>query len=262
MVHYCLRFAGTGNHVANILIADTPQDSVSLKRILEGHEPVVVSTMQAAQAKLRQESFDLIIAALHFDGSHMFELIREVRKCPNNSDKPIICYCGRDTKMARQMKDCLQVITRALGAWMYLSEHEYNVYQNPDAELRRIMERCLTAEARRENLQRRMDLQRYRQEIQELRVMLEAQEQSSDVDCYSTELRHRLEPLLEEITQLQSSTETLNASISASRELKDRVSENITKHEDEMTRLEKVQFLEEVCQTTCEGELLKKEDGK
>ncbi len=243
--------------MAHILIADTPKDSVSLLRILAEHEPVVVNTMQAAQAKLRKESFDLIIAALHFDGSSMFEFIREVKKCPNNAEKPIICYCARDTKMARLMHECLQVITRALGAWMYLSEHEYNVYQNPDAEVRRVMERCLTAEARRDSLRQRVDIQKQRQEIQELRVMLAAQKESSDVDSYSMELTHRLEPLLEEISQLQLSTEELRASIKSSRDFKDRVTEHVLKHEDEMTRLEEVQSLEEACQTTSESQLPK-----
>ncbi|MBX9772228.1 MAG: hypothetical protein K2X29_12700 [Candidatus Obscuribacterales bacterium] len=241
--------------MAQILIADTLNDSASLKRILSGHEPVVVNTMRAAQAQLQEQSFDLIVVALHFDGSHMFELIREVRRSSNNSKKPIICYCARDTKLARLMHECLQIVTRTLGAWMYLSEHEYNVIQNPDAELRRIIERCLIAEKRKESLRRRMDLHRQRLEIQELRRLLIEQESSTDVEQFSSELTYRLESVLKEVSNLQVSTETLRTSISSSRDLKDRVSEDVIMCEDNMTRLEEVQSLEEACQTTCESDL-------
>lgn len=242
--------------MAQILIADTPNDSVSLKRILGGHDPVIVNTMKAAQAQLQEQSFDLIVVTLHFDSSHMFELIREIRRSSNNSRKPIICYCARDTKVARLMHECLQIVTRTLGAWMYLSEHEYNVIQNPDAELRRIIERCLTAESRKESLRRRMDLHRQRLEIHELRCLLIGQESSTEeVEEYSSELTHRLESVLSEVSDLQVSTETLRTSIRSSRDLKDRVSADVTRCEDNMTRLEEVQSLEEACQTTCESDL-------
>jgi DNA-binding response OmpR family regulator len=245
-----------------VLVADTIQGSVTLKRILKGHELVVVHTMEAASASLQRHHFDLLVVGLQFDDSQMFELIREAKKSSKNFTKPIICFCSRDTEMARLMHESLELTIRTLGAWMYLSEHTYNVYQNPDAELRRIMDRCLTEESRKEIHQERLDIQKQRTEIQQLRNMLEAQEWSPELNDYLTGLRHDVELLLDRVTRLQSTAETGRASVESSRDLKDRVSEQVTSSENSMTQREEIQRLEETRQGAKEIELRGKEEFK
>lgn len=245
-----------------ILIADTLEGAVTLQRILDGHELVVVHTLEEAKTKLEELTFDLIVAALHFDESHMFELFREVSKHPNNASKPIISFCSRDTEMTRVMHESLSCSTTVLGAWMYLNEHAYNVYKDPDAELRRVMERCLTEEARKELHQQRLDIQKQRIQIQQLRVMLQAQEWSPQMNEYLVGLRHELELLLLQVTTLQSSAANQRASVISSRDQKDRVSENVTIKENDMSLLEEIQSQEEARQSVAENKLVQTEEKK
>ncbi len=243
-----------------ILIADTPKGSMTLKRILDGHELVVVHTMAEAKLKLDERSFDLIIAALHFDESHMFELIREVTKHQKNSTKPIISFSSRDSSLARVMHESLACSTKVLGAWMYLDEHAYNVYQDPDAELRRIMERCLSEEARKEMLQQRIDIQKQRNEIQHLRLMMQAQVWSPQMKNFLMGLRHELELLLLQVTNLQMSAEIQRANVTSSRDQMDRVSEDVTLKENNMAEREEQQLKEESRQTVDEKVIVEKEE--
>lgn len=161
-----------------------------------GHECTVVTTMSAAAEKLNAEPFDLIVAGFHFDDSQMFEFIREVKKSQKNADKPIICFCSRDTTMSRLIHESLEHSTKALGAWMYLAEHSYNVYQNPDAELRRVMERCFTEESRKDIQQQRVVIEKQRAELQKLRSLLQGQEWTPEMQEYLDGLQRDLELLL------------------------------------------------------------------
>ena len=245
-----------------ILIADLPEGAVTLERILKGHECVVVTQMADAEIKLKAETFDLIIAGLHFDDSQMFELIREVKKSERNADKPIICFCSRDTKMSRLIHESLEHSTKALGAWMYLAEHSYNVYQNPDAELRRIMERCLTEDSRHDIQDQRLVIEKQRTELQRLRVLLQGQEWTPENQEYLDGLQRDLELLLKDITRLHSAAEAERSSVSASRDLHDRVSSQVTTSENSMTNIEDFQSAAETKQTAGEGEQTAKEGIK
>jgi DNA-binding response OmpR family regulator len=248
--------------MSKALIADTPKGAVTLERILQGHECTVVGTMDAAQIKLQAEAFDLIVAGLHFDDSQMFEFIREVKKSRKNADKPIICFCSRDTPISRLIHESLENTTKALGAWMYLAEHAYNVYQNPDAELRRIMERCLSEESRQEIQQQRLDIERQRAELQQLRMLLEAQEWSPEMQIYLDGLQHDLELLLKEVTRLHSAADSQRVSVAASRDLKDRVSQQVTMSENGMTSKEELQSATEDRQSVEEARYARKEGVK
>ncbi len=222
------------------LIADTPAGAVTLQRILKGMHCTVAATMAEARLALK-EPFDLIVAALHFDGSQMFEFLRAVKDSPVNSHQPLICFCSRDTPMARFLHQSLAVTTHVLGAWMYLDEHSYNVYQDPDAELRRVIERCLTERARRKIHEQRLDIQGQRVHLQQLRQLLHHQEWSPELDGFLGGLREDLQRLLGRTDQLQSEAEEQRARVAASRDLKDRVNERILAREDEMAGTEETQ---------------------
>lgn len=248
--------------MSRILIADTPEDVVTLRRILLGHDCTVVSTMNEAKTQLNAQAFDLIIVALHFDGSQMFELIRAVRRIPKNADDPIICFCSRDTRMSRLMHESLECSTKVLGAWMYLDEHSYNVYQNPNAELRRVIERCLTEESRKEIQAQRLDLQRQRVELQQLRTLLQAQEWSPEKKEYLAGLKHDLKLLLKEVTKLHWDVDAQRASVKASRELRDRVAEDVRMKENSMTSVEESLSVAETEQSADEEKQAAKEEIK
>lgn len=248
--------------MSTILIAENSEGPSSLERILAGHSLVFVRTMCDAKAELDRQKFDLIIASLHFDESQMFELIREVGCNPKADLTPIICYCSRKTQMARVMHESLEITTRALGAWMYLSEHAYNVYQNPDAELRRVIERCLTEEAREENLQQRVGIQKQREKIQQVRLLLSSQEWSPEMEEYLTKLKDEVDQLLNQVTSLKTSADARRATVESSRDLKDRVAAHVTCQEDSMTDQEEQQSLQETHQSADENQLTKAEQSK
>jgi DNA-binding response OmpR family regulator len=245
--------------MSQILLASTPEGAYSLKRILQGHELFVVETMKAARQAFRSQTFDLSIVSLHFDQSLMFEFMREASASSNNGTKPIICYCARETEMSRIMHESLEYTTRYFGAWMYLVEHAYNVYKEPDEELRRVIERCLTAEARKEIQQQRTDVQKERTELHELKVMLETKLLSPELNEYVHQLRRELELLLLKVVELQLSADSHRSKVESSRDLKDRVSDHVTMKENAMTQAEENQSLEEARQLAREDELAARE---
>ncbi len=249
-----------------ILIADTPQPGriSSLQRILYGHDLVLVESLSNAKEQLQNIAFDLIIVTLHFDASQMFELMREIRNFPKNCEAPIICVCAKETKMASLMHQSLDLTTRALGAWMYISEHAYNVLQSPDAELRRVIERCLTESFRKVIQQRRVDIQEERTRIQLLRSQLIELTETGAVERSGIllELRKQLDLLQSSAQQLKLTADFQRAVVESSRLLSDRVSDSVIISENEMTDLEDVQLKRETSQTTAEADFSDAESHK
>lgn len=248
--------------MARILIADTPQSAFSLKVILEGHELISSNTMEAALAELQKETFDLVIVGVHFDDSQMFELIRHVQTSSNNAEKPIICFCARDTGMARVIHESIESASKTAGAWMYLDAHSYNVYKEPEEELRRVIERCLSEEARKEIQIKRLAIQKQRAELQQLRLMLKGQEWTPELEEYLTGLRHDLEILLKQVRTLQASADAQRAQVASSRQLKDRVSIDVAMKENGLERTERIQHLDETRQAIQEQQIVDEEEER
>jgi len=245
--------------VARFLIADTPDGAATLERILQGHECHVVTTVRAAAELVNAESFDLIVAGLHFDESRMFELIRTVQKSQQNANKPIICFSSHDTKFSRLIDESLLVSTKVLGAWMYLAEHLYRDSENPDAEIRRIIERCLTKEARNEIQLQRIDIHRQRLDNQRLRLLLQEQEWSPELKEYLAYMKDELALLLQEVTRLHAVADVQKESIAVSQDLKDRVAGHVKVNENKMATAEEIQSASETALSAEEEELAAKE---
>lgn len=160
------------------------------------------------------------------------------------------------------MHETIEVASKALGAWMYLDQHEYGVSNDPDAAMRRIIERCLTGEARKKTQSGRMDIQKQREKIQSLREALEDQEWSENLQERVVELRRNLASLLLELCESNVDNIAHQEQIADSREQKDRVSEAVHLSEDGAAYNERRQLLNETEQTVKELELDEKEEGK
>ncbi len=249
--------------VARILIAATPEGVAAMERILgQRHEFIVVGTVSQALAKLTEQAFDLIMIGVHFDESRMFELLRDVHKNSENADTPIICICTRDTPLTRTMHEGIDVASKVLGAWMYLDQHEYGVNKDPDAEMRRIIERCLTGEARKKTQSNRMDIQKQRAEIQHLREALEDQEWSENLEDRVVELRRNLAALLLELCESNVNSVIQQEQVAGSREQKDRVSEVVRSAENGAAYKERRLLLDETEQTVQEVGIGEREERK
>jgi len=133
------------------------------------------------------------------------------------------------------------------------------VLKDPDEELRRVIERCLTAAARKQIQQDRRNIQGQRELLHELRVLLQAQQQSPELTEYLKQLKCELKLLLDKVTELRSRADGHRSNVESSRDLKDRVSEHVTIDENGMTMIEEVQSLDEARQLAHEEELVDKE---
>ncbi|CAN5117017.1 hypothetical protein BH10CYA1_BH10CYA1_63320 [soil metagenome] len=249
--------------VARILIAGTPDSVATIERILgQQYQFIAVSTMAEAVVQLKEEAFDLIMIGVHFDDSRMFELLPRVRATPEQSGKPIICFATRDTPLTRTMNETIDMVSKKLGAWMYLDQYDYSICKDPDAEIRRIIKRCLTGETRKKTQSSRVDIQKQREEIQRQREALEVQEWSENVEDRVIELRRILESLLLELWESNVNTVSQQEQIVDSREQKDRVSEAVKLGEDGAAIKEKMLLLDETKQTDKEVDLDEKEEKK
>jgi response regulator RpfG family c-di-GMP phosphodiesterase len=248
--------------MARILIADTPQSAFSLKNILAGHELIVANTTEAAVAYLQKETLALVIVGIHFDDSQMFEFMRHVHTSPENDKTPIICFCARDTGMARVIHESIEVASKTAGAWMYLDAHSYNVYKEPEEELRRVIERCLIEGSRKEIQLKRLEIQKQRTELQRLRVMLKTQDWSPELEEYLKGLKHDLEVLLREVEVLQLSADTQRAKVATSRQMLDRVSVDVAMKENGLERTERIQHMDETRQAIQEQQIVGEEEER
>lgn len=249
--------------MARIFIAATADDVAAMERILgERHELCVVSTMSEAEKQLKEQGFDLIMIGVHFNESRMFELVRKLHEIPKNADKPVICVCTRDTRLTRTMHESIDVAAKALGAWMYLDQHEFNVVKDPDSEMRRIIERCLAGEARKKTQASRVDSHKQRDELQRLREALEGEEWSESLEDRVVELRRNLAAVVLELCSSKVSSLNQQEEIAHSRDQNDRVSESVQLAENGAMREERRLSLDETKQTVQEVEIGEREETK
>jgi hypothetical protein len=248
--------------MARILIAADPGSIISMERILgTAHELILATQFEDAVRILHDEHFDLITIGVHFDESRMFELMPQA-KTHKNASTPIICFCTRDTEMTRIMHESIDVTTKVFGAWMYLDQHKYNVFKDPDAEIRRVIERCLSNDVRKANLAKRINIQAERERILQLRIALSKQEWSTTLEHKLGDLRQELAQVLLELSKLHESDVTQQHQIAISRALKDRVSESVDVNERRLTGKESAQTLTETNQSAQEQQVIQGEETK
>ncbi len=238
--------------MAKILIADTKTDTESLSELMDGHELRSVKNLKDAKVELSEHDFDLIIATLHFDDSRMFEFLREVQMMPRNAAKPIICFCTRDTAMTRLMHETLNRSTSAFGAWMYLDLRSYGT----SPELRRVIDRCLTQSHRTKILKDRIAIAEQRVSICRMQGQVKSSLTMSEIGLAQT-----LNLLKKSIEHLKRITSEYKAKVDNSRHLDDRVSKNVSMHEDELLEYETLQTLREVRQSMIEDEIAENRCG-
>ncbi len=249
--------------MARIFVAANPADATAIERIMaSGHELTFVNIMSMAVDKLKVEEFDLIMIGVHFDESRMFDLLRDIPKIPANANKPTICFCMRDTPVVRQMYDSIYFTSRILGAWMYLDQHKYSDTKQPDAEMRRIIERCLTDEARKETQAIRLDIHKQREELLRHRLALDDREWSVDLEDRLASLREKLAKVLLELSESQIESISQQEVIAESKKLEDRVSQPVKMEEQAMRLAEKEMGRQESAQLGKEQGVVPGEEAK
>lgn len=248
--------------MARIFIAATTEDSAAIERILgDKHEFVTVRVMSEALAKVKSEAFDLVMIGVHFDQSRMFDLLRELHQA-RYDDTPVICFCTRDSSLTRTAHKSIDIASKVLGAWMYLDYQIYNDSGNPDDELRRVIERCLTGEARKEIQADRTDILKQREQLLRLRQALADKEWSVDLEDRVAELREKLAEVLLELSELQIASIAQQEIVAESNRLEDRVSMPVQKAETSIAKEETQIGIRESEQLGQEQEVVPAEEAK
>ena len=99
-----------------ILVADGGERRIA--EILAGQEVVAVRTLAEAQRALARERFDLVIVAVHFDESRMFDLLRYLQS--GNHQGPVVCVRSQHFVSPAISIEGLEIATKALGATLFL----------------------------------------------------------------------------------------------------------------------------------------------
>lgn len=249
--------------MGRILVASVSNGIDFVERLMgQDHEIVFASTTADAVAKLEEQDFDLIMIGVHFDESRMFELLSLCKTIARNVDKPIITFCTRDTPLTRAMHDSIEVTVKAYGAWIYLDQHDYNVKKNPDAEVRRVIERCLISTERKKTKEKRIDIQKRREELLRLRVAVNREEWSVDLEDRVAALRQKLSEVLLELSETLAASVAQQEKLAESKDLEDRVSPQAKSDENATAREERLIMLEECQQLAKEQQIAQSEEEK
>lgn len=99
-----------------ILVADGGERRIA--QILTGHDVVAVRTLAEAQRALAGERFDLVIVAVHFDESRMFDLLRYLQASDHKG--PVVCVRSHHFVSPAITIEGLGIAAKALGATMFL----------------------------------------------------------------------------------------------------------------------------------------------
>jgi response regulator RpfG family c-di-GMP phosphodiesterase len=246
-----------------ILIADSRKDESFIQSLLAPEfEVIAVTTMKQATKLLKEEQFDLIMVDVRFDESRMFEVMQLSRILPLSAEKPVICFAVEVTPIGRIVHESLCFTARALGAWMFLSLHDLAEVEARRAELLRVIQRCLTGEERKKTHAARVDVHKRRLDIHQLRVDVEREEWSQELEDRLLEIRSDLTTLLHELCDLQIGSISQQESIDESRRMKDYVDDSVVEAEDQATRVERKETLEELNSAVDEFKITEREESK
>jgi CheY-like chemotaxis protein len=141
--------------MARILVyQDSPAQRHILKKSLESrHQLFFAGSLSKTETLLKETALDLIIIRVHLEKNDVFTVVKALRNNKLCSQLPIICFCGKRTKTARQLDPVLEQATRAAGATGYLCIDTFCV----DGEFK--------LEALRDSIENLLELSRANKEI-------------------------------------------------------------------------------------------------
>jgi CheY-like chemotaxis protein len=91
-------------YMMRILLANDSAGSNRLFPLLEGHQVIAAENLSEAKNALSRQTFDLIIAGVHFDDSRAIELLKYLREESNQKDAPFIFVRTRTSAFAQSLR--------------------------------------------------------------------------------------------------------------------------------------------------------------
>jgi CheY-like chemotaxis protein len=134
------------DHMADILIAASPEPGAIVKSILAGHNLFCARTLEQAEKLLRERPFDLIICTIVFDESRMFDLLRLAQSRPAWQRIPFVCARVRSRVMKSPLAlQAMALSCTVLGAAAFLDVAKF---EDPKREMRDAIEGFLKKPSR------------------------------------------------------------------------------------------------------------------
>ena len=132
--------------MASILVAASAEPSAILQRILAGHDLSLAQTMAQAEGLLHARHVDLIVCAIVFDESKMFDLLGLVKSSPHWQGIPFVGARVRgDILRSQKAVQAAAFTCLELAAVAFLDIAEYRV--DPEREMRDAIDRLLGGRA-------------------------------------------------------------------------------------------------------------------
>jgi DNA-binding NtrC family response regulator len=123
-----------------ILVADGGERRIA--DILAGHDVVSVRTLAQAQQVLARERFDLVIVAVHFDESRMFDLLRHLQSSSHKG--PVVCVRSHHFVSPAISIEGLEIAAKTLGAALFLDLTWYADTAQGNGAVRSLLDALLT----------------------------------------------------------------------------------------------------------------------
>ena len=131
-----------------ILAAVHPDTMERVSRILEGHDLVIVQTLQAAEAALDASKIELIFVGARFDESRMFDFLYYLREHVEHRKIPIAAAVVIPTKMTAEALKGMSHAVKIYGASLFVNLNDLPDDAVSNARVRVILETlCAPAEA-------------------------------------------------------------------------------------------------------------------
>jgi DNA-binding NtrC family response regulator len=123
-----------------ILVAAHPAGVSRLKKVLEGHDLIVVNTLGEARQALKGQRFCCMVLGIQFDESRMLKLLEHVRS-EERVATPVVCVIGMRGRLSDAAIHAFDKAARALGAREVLDMIDFPDDERGNDRLRGIIDR-------------------------------------------------------------------------------------------------------------------------
>ena len=128
--------------MAKILTAVAPDTEARVRRILIGHDLLLVNDLAAAKAAL-DETTKLIFVGARFDESRMFDFLDYIRKDVEYRKIPIVAAVVAVMHMSRETVRGLDYATKIFGASVFVNLNDFPDDETENKRIRLIVEALL-----------------------------------------------------------------------------------------------------------------------
>lgn len=129
--------------MARILTAVAPDTEERVRRILTGHQLILVNNLDAATAALRGDTIKLIFVGARFDESRMFDLLDYLRQDAKHKKIPIVAAIVAELNMAFETVRGLAHATKIFGASVFVNLNDFPDDTAENARIRIIVDALL-----------------------------------------------------------------------------------------------------------------------